>query len=103
MKVKLINVAEYDIKDGKTSDMPFETFVNLCGNVGTGEDENLPKVRLFKTMDEFRNLTNDEMKELNQDEKVRVLPNGQFFVFLKTTVNNKKKDTAVKDDAAANT
>ena len=34
MKVKLINVAEYELKDGKTTEMPFETFVNLCGNVG---------------------------------------------------------------------
>ena len=31
MKVQLINVAEYDIKDGKTTDIPFGTFVNLCG------------------------------------------------------------------------
>ena len=53
MKVQLINVAEYEIKDGKTNDIPFNTFVNLCGGVGTGKTDILPKVRLFKTMGEF--------------------------------------------------
>ena len=28
MKVKLINVAEYNIKEDKVSEVPFETFVN---------------------------------------------------------------------------
>ena len=43
MKVKLINVAEYNIKEDKVSEVPFETFVNLCGGVGTGKTEDLPK------------------------------------------------------------
>ena len=83
MKVKLINVAEYDLKEGKTSDVPFETFVHLCGNVGTGEKSNLPKLRLFKSMDEFKNISSDEMEELNQQENVKILSNGQFLVYLK--------------------
>ena len=36
MKVRLVNVADYEIKEDKVTDVPFQTFVNLCGygNVG---------------------------------------------------------------------
>ncbi len=102
MKVQLINVAEYDIKDGKTTDIPFGTFVNLCGNVGQDPTTPLPKVRLFKSMDEFRNLTIQEMETLEQEESVKVLPNGQFLVFLR---GKDKKETIkrIEDNATANT
>ena len=30
MKVKLINVAEYDLREGKADEIPFNTFSNLC-------------------------------------------------------------------------
>lgn len=103
MKVKLINVAEYELKDGKASELPFTTFVNLCGGVGTGLAENLPKVRLFKTMGEFISLSKDEMMEIDQEEKVRVLPNGQFLVFLKSESNKKENNTEFKKDATTDT
>lgn len=104
MKVKLINVAEYDIKDGKSTEVPFEAFVNLCGGVGTGEIDNLPKVRLFKTMGEFINLSVEEMQEINQEENIRLLSNGQFLVFLKGNAKNKEKtDTKVTRNATTNT
>ena len=92
MKVQLINVAEYDIKDGKTTDIPFGTFVNLCGNVGQNTTTPLPRVRLFKSMDEFKNLTIQEMETLEQEESVKVLPNGQFLVFLR----GKNKEKTIK-------
>lgn len=103
MKVQLINVAEYEIKDGKTTDVPFGTFVNLCGNVGVGSDVPvLPRVRLFKSLDEFKKLSYEEMESLEQEENIRVLPNGQFFVFLKEW--NKEKNTkSVKSNATADT
>jgi hypothetical protein len=103
MKVKLINVAEYDLKDGKASELPFGTFVNLCGGVGTGLADKLPKVRLFKTMGEFISLSKDEMMEIDQEEKVRVLPNGQFLVFLKSESNKEENNTEFKKDATADT
>jgi len=104
MKVKLINVAEYELKDGKTSELPFTTFVNLCGGVGTGISETLPKVRLFKTMGEFISLSSDEMEEIDQNETVRVLSNGQFLVFLKGKSGNKKEKTeSVKGNATTDT
>ena len=102
MKVKLINVAEYNIKEDKVSEVPFETFVNLCGGVGTGKTEDLPKVRLFKTMGEFINLSTTEMEEIDQNESIRLLQNGQFLVFLKRW--NKKEDiTTTETNATANT
>ncbi len=102
MKVKLINVAEYNIKEDKVSEVPFETFVNLCGGVGTGKTEDLPKVRLFKTMGEFINLSTTEMEEIDQNENIRLLQNGQFLVFLKGW--NKKEDiTTTETNATANT
>lgn len=102
MKVQLINVAEYDIKDGKTSDIPFGTFVNLCGNVGKNTTSPLPRVRLFKSMDEFRNLTMQEMETLEQEESVKVLPNGQFLVFLRGK-NKEKEIKSIKDNATTDT
>lgn len=102
MKVKLINVAEYNIKEDKVSEVPFGTFVNLCGGVGTGKTEDLPKVRLFKTMGEFINLSTTEMEEIDQNENIRLLQNGQFLVFLKGW--NKKEDiTTTETNATANT
>ena len=102
MKVKLINVAEYNIKEDKVSEVPFETFVNLCGGVGTGKTEDLPKVRLFKTMGEFINLSTTEMEEIDQNESISLLQNGQFLVFLKGW--NKKEDiTTTETNATANT
>ena len=102
MKVKLINVAEYNIKEDKVSEVPFDTFVNLCGGVGTGKTEDLPKVRLFKTMGEFITLSTTEMEEIDQNESIRLLQNGQFLVFLKGW--NKKEDiTTTETNATANT
>lgn len=102
MKVKLINVAEYNIKEDKVSEVPFDTFVNLCGGVGTGKTEDLPKVRLFKSMGEFVNLSTTEMEEIDQNENIRLLQNGQFLVFLKGW--NKKEDiTTTETNATANT
>jgi hypothetical protein len=104
MKVKLINVAEYDLKDGKSSEMPFNTFVNLCGGINTGLSDNLPKVRLFKTMAEFISLSNEEVEEIDKEEAVRVLSNGQFLVFLKGNKGNKEEKTkSVKDNATTDT
>ena len=103
MKVKLINVAEYEIKDGKTSDMPFETFKNLCGGViGNKLYETLPKVRLLKTMGEFINLSEEEMNEIDQNENIRVLSNGQFLVFLKGG-DKKENNTEIKGNATTDT
>ena len=107
MKVRLVNVADYEIKEDKVTDVPFKTFVNLCGNVGyngkTGETEET--VRLFKTMEDFKNISYEEMEEINQEESIKILPNGQFLVFLNTKSPNhkEKSNTTVKNDATTDT
>lgn len=102
MKVKLINVAEYEIKDGKADEIPFNTFSNLCGNNEKIGEKKLPTVRLFKSVDEFKNLTEDERRMFDVSENVRILPNGQFLVFLRDE-NNKKIATTTETDATADT
>lgn len=105
MKVKLINVAEYDLKEGKADEIPFNTFSNfsnLCGNNEKIGEKKLPTVRLFKSIDEFKNLTEDERRMLDVSENVRILPNGQFLVFLRDE-NNKKIATTTETDATADT
>lgn len=102
MKVKLINVAEYEIKDGKADEIPFNTFSNLCGNNEKIGGKKLPTVRLFKSVDEFKNLTEDERQMFDVSENVRILPNGQFLVFLRDE-NNKKIATTTETDATADT
>ena len=102
MKVKLINVAEYEIKDGKADEIPFNTFSNLCGNNEKIGEKKLPTVRLFKSVDEFKNLTEDERRMFDVSENVRILPNGQFLVFLRDE-NNEKIATTTSTDATADT
>ena len=103
MKVRLINVAEYDLKEGKASEIPFGTFVNLCGGIDTGLSEGLPKMRLFKTMAEFISLSYDEVEEIDKTEPVRVLSNGQFLVTFKTKSNKKENNTQSKNNATTDT
>ena len=107
MKVRLVNVADYEIKEDKVTDVPFNTFVNLCGKIGyngkTGETEET--VRLFKSMEDFKNISYEEMEEINQEENIKILPNGQFLVFLKSkSIKNKEKsNTTVKNDVTTDT
>lgn len=102
MKVKLINVAEYEIKDGKADEIPFNTFSNLCGNNEKIGEKKIPTVRLFKSVEEFKNLTEDERRMFDVSENVRILPNGQFLVFLRDE-NNEKIATTTETDATADT
>ena len=54
-------------------------------------------------MGEFISLSKDEMMEIDQEENVRVLPNGQFLIFLKTKSNKEENNTEFKENAATNT
>jgi hypothetical protein len=105
MKVKLINVAEYNIKDDKVSEIPYESFVNLCGGVGKideNDKKNLPSVRLFKTVGEFACLTEEEIDTIDTNENIRLLQNGQFLVFLKGW-NKEENNTTIETYAATDT
>lgn len=102
MKVKLINVADYTIKDDKVSQIPYDSFVNLCGGIGLKDTKSLPTVRLFKTMGEFASLTQEEVDSIDTNENIRLLQNGQFLVFLKGR-NKEEGNTTIETDATANT
>jgi len=92
------------LKDGKASDMPFSTFVNLCGGINTGLSNDLPKVRLFKTMAEFVSLSNEEVNDIDKEKSVKILSNGQFLVFLKGNNRNKEEiKDSVEENATADT
>ena len=45
------------------------------------------------------------MEEINQEENVKILPNGQFLVFLnpKSSNNKEKSNTAVKNNGTTDT
>lgn len=88
MKVKLISVnsAEYEIKDGKVTEIPFTSFVNLCGGEPCGMVESLPRVRIYKTLNEFIGMPKSERDSIDESQTVRLLNDGRFMVFLKSEV-----------------
>ena len=47
MKVKIVNVADYEIKEEKVTNIPFNTFVNLCGSVGNNICDNALLYRYY--------------------------------------------------------
>lgn len=70
------------------SEIPYESFVNLCGGIGEKKDEkqdnlSLVSVRLFKTIDEFSKLSAEELNDIDTSQNIRVMKNGNFLVFLK--------------------
>ena len=92
MKVKLINVADYELNEEKASKIPFETFTKMCATE-SGTDKKLkesdikalPNVRLFKTIDDFR----DECRIVNDFDEthdILILSNGNILVTLKTAI-----------------
>lgn len=102
MKVQLINVADYELDVNKTSKIPLRTFVNLVKcDFKSGDIK--PTVRLFKTQEDFKNLTKEQFQKLDFTQDVHILNNGQFLVFLKTEENvttNTKEDKAGKSESS---
>lgn len=108
MLVRLINVADYEFKENKCTEMPLETLCNLCGVEHSKDSHNYPSVRLFKGIDDFKKVTEEEMEDFDINEKVRVMNNGNIFVFLKGKNNqgeeNKETTTTTsKENATTNT
>lgn len=91
MKVNLIKEAYYEINEKKSSNLPFMTFMKMCGTTLDGIEEkntNLvspPNVRIFSKIDDFRSLSKSELGKFDTTKDVIVLPTGDFCVFLKPT------------------
>lgn len=100
MQVNLIKEAFYELDDKKATSIPFETFINMCGVTmnGNGSDRynNIPNVRLFTNVEEFKGISKTEMESLDTSQNVLVLPKGNFCIRLKDkpqiTTKNKKHD-----------
>lgn len=95
MKVNLIKEANYELNDAKCSLVPFDVFLKMASvdENKTQEKENLKSVRLFTTIEDFREGYNKDT--FDEGEKVRILPNGQFCLYLKENISD--KDADIKD------
>lgn len=95
MKIKLINVAEYDLKDDKVTSVDFSTMKNLCGyDPEHKTSAPLPKARLFKTAQAFKEALEEEKEtEFDQTLPVKILQNGQMIVFLNNDIETSGKKT----------
>lgn len=93
MKVNLIKEAVYELNEEKSTKIPFDTFCKLSAVDGRYKSGNTyPKVRIFSSIDEFREC--GKLDNLDNTKDVYVLQNGQFCAFLKeddTTVTIEEK------------
>lgn len=89
MKVNLIKEANYDLNESKSSKIPFDTFLKMCCATMDGKQpissltEELPNVRIFASIEEFKELPKTCMDKFDTNKNVYILSNGNFCVFLK--------------------
>lgn len=88
MKVNLIKIAEYNFDESKYTKIPFEAFVNM--NHLPERDahkpidiEPMPKVRIFESLDEFKNAYNWTTELYDEEKGVFLISNGKFGLYLK--------------------
>lgn len=99
MKVNLIKEANYDLNESKSSKIPFDTFLKMCGTTMDGKQtipsltEELSDVRIFSSIEEFKELPKICMDKFDTSKNVYILSNGNFCVFLKKDSN---KDTVIE-------
>lgn len=85
MKVNLIKEATYDLNENKSSKIPFDTFIKMCGTTVNKEntiEEKFPDVRIFASIEEFKSLPNSVMDKFDTTKDVYILSNGNFCVFM---------------------
>lgn len=82
MKVLLKQEAVFDLSIDKCTAVPFKTFLAMTGSKENDNDEvqDLPSVRLFKSIEEFREEYANHGANY-ADTDVYILSNGQFCVF----------------------
>lgn len=100
MKVDLIKIAEYNFDESKYTRIPFEAFVNM--NHLPERDLNKPvdiipnpMVRIFESLDEFKNAYNWTTESYDEEKGVFLMSNGKFGLFLKE--NNAYEPTNSKE------
>lgn len=61
MKVLLVNEAEYELNEGKMTKMPFEMFNLMRDRRNITKSDDLRRVRVFKSMEEFNSTVTDKV------------------------------------------
>lgn len=87
MKVRLINVADYNINVEKCSSLPFDVFKKLVGyneETNNSEYEDLPLYGICKSIEEFKSSPYAAIYDFDDTKPTYINnSNGQFFVGLK--------------------
>lgn len=100
MKVNLIKEANYDLNELRSSKIPFDTFLKMCGAADKKEEmltEELPNVRIFASIDDFKALSLNAINKFDNTKDVYILSNGNFCVFMKDDdVSDVKTNAATK-------
>ena len=88
MKVLLVNEAEYELNEGKMTKMPFEMFNLMRDRRNITKSDNMQRVRVFKSMEEFNStVTDKDINMFDETKDVLVSKGGNIFLFLKDTNN----------------
>lgn len=88
MKVLLVNEAEYELNEGKMTKMPFEMFNLMRDRRNITKSDNIQRVRVFKSMEEFNStVTDKDINTFDETKDVLVSKGGNIFLFLKDTNN----------------
>ena len=89
MKVLLVNEAEYELNEGKMTKMPFEMFNLMRDRRNITKSDNIQRVRVFKSMEEFNStVTDKDINTFDETKDVLVSKGGNIFLFLKDTTYN---------------
>ena len=99
MKVLLVNEAEYELNESKMTNMPFEMFNLMRDKRNITKSDDLRRVRVFKSMEEFNStVTDKDINTFDETKDVLVSKGGNIFLFLKEHSYNIKE----VEDVAAN-
>ena len=100
MRVLLVNEAEYELNEGKMTKMPFEMFNLMRDRRNITKSDDLRRVRVFKSMEEFNStVTDKDINTFDETKEVLVSKGGNIFLFLKDTTYNSESGT---DNVTAN-
>lgn len=95
MKVLLVNEAEYELNEGKMTKMPFKMFNLMRDRRNIMKSDNMQRVRVFKSMEEFNStVTDEDINTFDETKDVLVSKGGNIFLFLKDTTYNSETDNA---------
>lgn len=104
MKVLLKQEAVFDLAVDKCTAIPFNTFLAMTGSKENDNDivNTLPEVRLFKSIDEFRDeYANHGSKYADAD--VYVMSDGRFCVFQRPFPAESDKGQSTSDNTTQTT